>query len=204
MIWLQSYLTLRSQYVVVDGCSSSKTTSLHFICEWHIPVSFLLNFIHHPICWWYILLLCPFKSSFEISLAQSNVYILFSWVKSNHLTINHSNTKYMIISKKSSTSFHTLPSHLFNGLPLELVSSFKYLSVTLTFNLSLSTYINETCSKVKKLLGYIYFQIYYNSSSVLLKLYLTLILPVFMYSSSVWDPYSICNINKLEKFNTLS
>ena len=85
MIWLQSYLTLRSQYVVVDGCSSSKTTSLHFICEWHIPVSFLLNFIYHPICWWYILLLCPFKSSFEISLAQSNVYILFSWVKSKHL-----------------------------------------------------------------------------------------------------------------------
>ena len=106
-----------------------------------------------------------------------------SWM----LTINHSKTKYMIISKKSPTSFHTLPSHLFNGLPLELVSSFKYLSVTLTFNLSLSTYINETCSKVKKLVGYICLQINYNSSSVRLKLYLTLILPVFMYSSSVWD-----------------
>ena len=41
---------------------------------------------------------------------------------------------------------------------------------------------------------------YYNSSSsVLIKLYLTLILPILMYSSSVWDPYSIPNINKLEK-----
>ena len=146
-----------------------------------------------------ILLLCPFKSSFEISLAQSNVYILSSWVKSNHLMINHSKTKYVIISKKSSTSIHTLLSHLLNGSPLELVSLFKYLSVTLTFNLSLSTYISETCSKVKILVGYIYLQIYYNSSSVLLKLYLTLILPVFMYSSFIWDPYSICNINKLEK-----
>ena len=41
---------------------------------------------------------------------------------------------------------------------------------------------------------------YYNSSfSVLIKLYLTLILPILMYSSSVWDPYSIPNINKLKK-----
>ena len=37
------------------------------------------------------------------------------------------------------------------------------------------------------------------TSSVLIKLYLTLILPILMYSSSVWDPYSIPNINKLEK-----
>ena len=105
----------------------------------------------------------------------------------------------MIISRKSPTSFTTLPSLLLDGSPLELVSSFKYLDVTLTSNLSWSTHINETCSKAKKLLGHIYRQFYYNSSSVLIKLYLTLILPILVYSSSVWDPYSIPNINKLEK-----
>ena len=114
--------------------------------------------------------------------------------------INHSKTKYMIISRKSPTSFNTLPSLFLDGSPLELVSSFKYLGVTLTSNLSWSTRINETCSKSKKLLGHIYRQFYYNSSSsVLIKLYLTLILPILMYSSSVWDPYSIPNINQLEK-----
>ena len=146
-----------------------------------------------------ILLSCPFKSSFEFSLAQSNVNILSSWVKSKHLTINHSKTKYKIISRKSPTSFATLPSLFLDGSPLELVSSYKYLRVTLTSNLSWSTHINETCSKVKKLLGYIYHQFYYSSSYVLIKLYLTLVLSILMYSSSVWDPYSIPNINKLEK-----
>ena len=52
---------------------------------------------------------------------------------------------------------------------------------------------------MKPVLRPIYRQFYYNSSSVLMKLYLTLILPIFMYSSSVWDPYSILNINKLER-----
>ena len=67
-------------------------------------------------------------------------------------------------------------------------------------NLSWSTYINETCSKARKPLGHIYRQFYYNSSySVLIKLYLTIILPIIMYSLSVWDLYSIPNINKLEK-----
>ena len=106
----------------------------------------------------------------------------------------------MIISRKYPSSFTTLPSLFLDGSPLELLSSFKYLGITLTSNLSWSTHINETCSKAKKLLGHIYHQFYYNSSSsVLIKLYLTLILPILMYSSFVWDPYSILNINKLEK-----
>ena len=114
--------------------------------------------------------------------------------------INHSKTKYIIISRKSPTSFITLPSLFLDGSPLELVSSFKYLGVTLTSNLSWSTHINETCSLAKKLLGYIYCQFYHNSfSSVLIKLHLTLILLFLMFSLSVWDPYSIPNINKVEK-----
>ena len=105
----------------------------------------------------------------------------------------------MIISRKSPSSFTTLPSLFLDESPLVLLSSFKYLGVNLTSNLSWSTHINETCSKAKKLLGQIYHQFYYNSSSVLIKLYMTLILPILMYSSSVWDPYSILIINKLEK-----
>ena len=213
IVWLQSYLTFRSQQVVVDGCSSSKSTVLSGVPQGSIlgPSLFILyvnDIFQYPFSSTSsiilyaddILLSCPFKSSFEFSLAQSNINILSSWVKSKQVTINHSKTKYMIISRKSPPPFTTLPSLFLDESPLELVSSFKYLGFTLTSNLSWSTHINETCSKAKKLLGYIYCQFYHNSSSsVLIKLYLTLILPILMYSSSVWDPYSISNINKLEK-----
>ena len=203
MVWLQSYLTTRSQQVVVDGRSSSKFTVLSGVPQrlilWpllfilYVNDIFQLSFSSTSSIILYvddILLSCPFKSSFEFSLAQSNVNILSSLVKHKHLTINQSKTKYMIISRKSSTSLTTLASLLLDGSPLELVSSFKYLGVTLIFNLSWSTHINEISSKAKKLLDYIYRQFYYNSFSyVLIKLYLTLILPILRYSSSVWDPF---------------
>ena len=49
---------------------------------------------------------------------------------------------------------------------------------------------------MRSLYRHIYRQFYYNSFSfVLIKLHLTLTLPILMYSYHVWDPYSIPNIN---------
>ena len=111
IVWLQSYLILRSQQVVVDGCSSSKSTVLSGVPQgsilgprlfilyvndiFQLPFSSTSSIILYADN---ILLSCSFKSSFEFSLAQSNVNILSSWVKSKHLTINHSKTKYMVTS----------------------------------------------------------------------------------------------------------
>ena len=100
MVWLQSYLTLQSQQVVVDGCSSFKSTILSGIPQgsnlglllfilyvndiFQLPFSSTSSIVLYADD---ILLSCPFKSSYEYSLAQSNVNILSSWVKSKHLTI---------------------------------------------------------------------------------------------------------------------
>ena len=71
-----------------------------------------------------ILLSYPFQSSYDFSLAQSSIDLLSSWLKSRYLTINISKTKYMIISRKSS-SFLSLPSLLLDNSPLECVLNFK-------------------------------------------------------------------------------
>ena len=158
MVWLQSYFTLRSQQVVVDGCcSSSKSSVLSGLHQgsilgpllilyvndiFQLPFSSTSSIIHYADD---ILLSCPLKSSFEFSVAQSNVNILSSWVKSKYLMINHSKTKYMIISRKSPTFYYSslsFPWWITSWISL----SYKYLGVTLTFNLFWSTHINETCS----------------------------------------------------------
>ena len=99
----------------------------------------------------------------------------------------------MITSRKSPTSFTTLPSLLINGSPLELVSSFKYLGVTLTSNLSWSTHINEICSKVKKLLVYIYHQF---------TITLFLFLSFLPNAISLWNslPSSFKDLNSVSQF----
>ena len=114
MVWLQSYLTLQSQQVVVDGCSSSKSTVLSGIPQGlnlgpllfflYVNDIFQLHFSSTSSIILYadhLLLSCPFKSSYEFSLAQSNVNILSSWVKSKHPTI-------IITQKQNTWFFHSL------------------------------------------------------------------------------------------------
>ena len=138
-----------------------------------------------------ILLSYPFQSSSDFSLAQGSIDLLSSWLKSRYLTINISKTKYMIISRKSSSFLSLLPSLLLDNSPLECVSNFKYLGVILTSQLSWTPHINHICSKSKKLLGLLFRQFYsLCSPHVLLKLYLSLVLPHLTYCSSLWDPYS--------------
>ena len=59
--------------------------------------------------------------------------------------------------------------------------------------------IDHICSQSKKRLGLLFRKLYYLCSPhVLLKLYLSLVLPHLTYCSSLWDPYSNCGIKKLE------
>ena len=128
IFWLQSYLTLQSQQVVVDGCSSSKSTILSDIPQgsnlgpllfilyvndiFQLPFSSTSSIILYVDD---ILLSCPFKSSYEFLLAQSNVNILSSWVKSKHLTI--------IITQKPNTC--SFPESLLHPLLLFLLFSLR-------------------------------------------------------------------------------
>ena len=126
MVWLQSYLTPQSQQVVVDGCSSSKSTVLSVVPQglnlgpllfilyvndiFQLPFSSISSIILYADD---ILLSCPFKSSYEFSLAQSDVNILSSCVKSKHLTI--------IITEKPNTC--SFPGSLLHPLLLFLFFS---------------------------------------------------------------------------------
>ena len=104
----------------------------------------------------------------------------------------------MVISRISSNS-PNFPILYLNDSPLERVYSFKYLGVILNSQLFWSPHIDYICSKTRKLLGFIFHNFYFHSSpSALLKLYLSLILPHLSYCSSLWDPYQLKDIKKLE------
>ena len=83
-------------------------------------------------------------------------------------------------SHETPSSFNCFPTLMLGNSPPELVSSFKY---------SRSSHIHSVISKCRKTLGVIYHHLSHHTSSiVLLKLYLTLVLPYLTYCSSVWSP----------------
>jgi len=107
--------------------------------------------------------------------------------------------KYMLVSRKS---VHTFPDPVIclYRLPLESVSSFKYLGVLLTSDLSWSGHAKNACTKARQLIGLIYRRFYkYWSAQTLHQLYLTLVCPHLEYAVSVWSPHLQKDIDKLEK-----
>ena len=132
---------------------------------------------------------------------QNDISKIAEWSVDNYLTLNQSKCKYMILSRKRKPTEPSTPL-LLDGQPLAQVTSFKYLGVILTNNLSWSEHVNSVCIRATRLLGLI-FRKYYNhaSCSSLLQLYKSLVLPHLEYASAIWSPFLIGDKNTIEKVN---
>ena len=86
------------------------------------------------------------------------------------------------------------------GLPLETTTTFKYLGVLLTSDLSWSGHVKNVCSKARQLVGLISRRFYRHSSEQTLRqLYLSLVRPHLEYATSAWSPHLQKDITMLEK-----
>ena len=75
----------------------------------------------------------------------------------------------------------------------------KYLGVLINEKLSWTPHVNEVIKKSNKTLGFIKRNFNKCNRDIKLKCYLTLVRPVLEYASSVWDPSTKENIDKLEQ-----
>ena len=107
--------------------------------------------------------------------------------------------KCMLVSRLRSRGVQRLRLMLYNNL-LEQVAEHKYLGVTLTSNLSWSTYISSISSKVRKLVGMHFYP--WSSSETLHKLYIALIHPHLEYAVPVWSPHHCKDVN-LSQYKSL-
>ena len=210
--WISNYLTNRFQRVVVDGETSSAAMVLSGVPQGSIigPLLFLIYvdgvttipFSRGSASSLYaddLMLYKSISSPADIAAVQQDIVAIEQWSSDNHLTLNTSKCKYMIISRKRGSSQHKYAPLTLNGQPLELVDSFKYLGVTLSSDLSWSLHTNIICNKARKILGLIYRRFYLDSSpATLLNLYTSLVRPIVEYASQVWSHYTACDIARIE------
>ena len=144
-----------------------------------------------------MLLYKPVKSALDLNSLQEDIDVINNWVKRNHLMLNPSKCKSMLISRKRSPSQPL--SLILDESPLEHVKTFKYLGVLLSSNLNWAPHVEATCAKARKLIGLLYRRFYEHvDSSHLVEMYKIVVRPHLEYAAPVWAPHLAKDVDNLE------
>lgn len=133
--WIKDYLSGRFQRVVLNGQSSSWLPVSSGVPQGSIlgPLLFLTYINDLTNCSFStgsqllmfaddLLLFKPIKNASDYVAFQNDINIISNWSKQNHLTLNVSKTKFMLISR--SRQQHNHPSIFVDATPLEQVPHF--------------------------------------------------------------------------------
>ena len=207
--WFESYLTDRQQQVALNGVLSEEILVTSGVPQWSIlgPLLFLLSvnsafdvsISRNSVLEMYaddILLYMIITCLEDVICFQSDINLLVDWIESKDLRLNMKKIKFMLISRKHVQQDINLT---INGSPIQQVSSFTYLGVTLSQDLSWCLHIDKVCLKAKRLLGYLYRGFRLADSGCLYYLYKSLVLPVLSYCSAVWNPHQCGRAAQLER-----
>ena len=110
-----------------------------------------------------VLLYQVISSSADYTVLQEMVCLIQQWSADNHLSLNPSKCKYMIVSRKKTPTLPDNPLRLLED-DLERVDSYKYLGVLLTNDLSWSPHVGNICAKARRVLGLLYRRFYGSTS----------------------------------------
>ena len=129
---------------------------------------------------------------------QHDIDSIFSWADACGMSLN--------INKCFQVSFGQLPvdasfSYTLNNemIPCIDKSSFNDLGLTVSSPFSFNNHVSKITKKAFQRLGLINKVFENRTETSLLHLYKSFVRPIVEYSSVVWNPYTSCNINKLER-----
>jgi len=193
-LWLESYLSGRSQCVLFKNCKSNVVNVLSGVPQGsHLgPLLFLIfiNDLPNAILNSKILIFADdiklYLSHVNNSLILQNDINNFStWCSVNKLQLNISKCKIMTFSR-SAAICHDY--HL-NGFQLEKVCSFVDLGVTLDPKLRFHFHIEKIVNKATCTLGFIKrWAKEFLDPYATVRLYTALVRPILEYASVVWNP----------------
>ena len=204
--WIQSWLTQRTQTVVVDGISSPPVHVLSGVPQGTVlgPLMFLLYIndiatgISSPLrlfaddC----LLYRTINSVEDSFILQTDLELLSQWATVWQMKFNVS--KCIVIR---CTRSHTPVQYGYrlNNITLSTDNQHTYLGILLHKSLSWSGHIASIASKASQIFNFLRRNLSKCSSTVKASSYLALVRPIMEYAASVWDPYHHNDILALEK-----
>ena len=207
LAWIGSFLSGRSQQVVVDGAMSSQCPVLSGVPQGTVlgPLLFLLfiNDIADDInstirlfaddCLLYREILTPEDSI----MMQRDLDTLHQWSERWQMAFN--TDKCFIMRVTLARKNITQHQYTMNGSVLTMTNDITYLGVVLNNKLQWDSQVNKMCAKSQRLLGFLRRNMYGCPAAVKERTYMTLVRPLVEYCSPVWSPHLKKHINKVER-----
>ena len=206
--WIESYLSDRSQVVIVGPKRSREHLITCGIPQGSIlgPLLYLIytadigNFMKDCLTISFaddtVLLFRALSVETLFKTMESALNDLIKYTRSNRLLINIKKTNYMIFStiKKVNTELSLTA----DGYLIYRVSKFKYLGVIIDELLSWKEHVNSISIKIARGAGILYRLKNFLPQKVLRTLYFTLVYPYMHYSCYVWANSFCYNLKRIQ------
>uniref|UniRef100_A0A1Y1MYW8 Reverse transcriptase domain-containing protein n=1 Tax=Photinus pyralis TaxID=7054 RepID=A0A1Y1MYW8_PHOPY len=139
----------------------------------------------------------PIENTLDVLILQQDLVQLEIWVLDNDLQLNLTKCCSICFSKKSSPS---VPLYHLCGQELQHVGIIKDLGVVLDTKLNFQHHYDHVISKASKMVGLIRRQCkdFFNITA-LRTLYFSLVRSHLDYCCTIWSPYYLTHVNRLEK-----
>ena len=214
--WFNSYLSNRSQYVDIDGVKSDPRGLTTGVPQGSIlgPLLFIIymNDINKVTDKFESILyaddtslnsiLKTFSSNDQVETATNinkELMLIYDWLLANKLSLNIKKTKYMIFRypQRPANSIPDLSLYINNHM-LDRVDTFDFLGLTISETLSWKNHVDKISIKISKVIGILARCKRYIHTSVMIKIYNSLVLSRINYGITCWG-FDNKRIYKLQK-----
>ena len=192
--WITDFLSDRSQYVSVNGTSSSETPVTSGVPQGSVlgPILFIyyINDMPDVVDNFIKIFADDAKTSNDIksvddsACLQTSLDKLSSWTDDWGVNFNCGKCGVMHLGKNNPKHKYTI-----NGTPLNETVLEKDLGVWVDPLLNFEEHINKTVKKARQISGLIIRTISFKSKDIMIPLYKSLVRPILEYGNAVWSPY---------------
>ena len=205
--WITTWLTTRTQQVVVDGESSAPCHVKSGVPQGTVlgPLMFLIyiNDISENLsnstkvrlfaddC----LLYRSISSEADSQMLQKDLDSLVDWSFKWQMSFNTRKCKTLRVTTKRNPIEYV---YIMNNDELENVSHHPYLGVELSTDLKWSQHINNVTIKANNALWFIRRNLWRCAKYVKQQMYFALVRPHLEFACAVWDPHNKCDKQRLE------
>ena len=204
--WISAFLTNRFQRVVVNQETSESLAVSSGVPQGTVlgPMLFLVYINDLPLCATSsqvrlfaddAIIYKKIETQDDCHSLQNDLSALEKWELNWRMEFNPSKCNSMSFTRTRNPFIHTYELH---QTKLETVSTAKYLGVTLSSKLTWSDHINKVVSQGNRSLGMIRRNLRVAPTSVKSQAYQTLVRPHLEYASTVWDPHTQQDSDRIE------